>query len=182
MSMHLIMRVCLAALLVTWSFLDFGFVRGSYGEILPGSWHLLVILVLTLFLMIPSVVFLPLWVLPQLLRRWKGSIRMSRNCCRDCGRSLEASQGICSECGPLRSDDAKPDRSLLVSCLIVWAGCWLTGMVAGETIARLDEHQFIQSSEAAPEEADSRERWKPFWGSLHWNNESGTAFATLHDD
>ena len=182
MSLLTITRVLLLALLVTWSFLDYGFVRGSYGAILPGFWNLLVILILTVFLMIPSVVFLPLWVLPQLLQRWQGSIRKSKNCCHDCGHPLEGSAGICPECGPLQVRVNTLDRSLLISCLMIWAGCWITGTLAGETIARLDEHQFIRSSEADSGESTSRERWKPYWGSLHWNQQSKTAFATLHDE
>ncbi|MBG85147.1 MAG: hypothetical protein CMJ40_11460 [Phycisphaerae bacterium] len=181
MTPLIITRVSVAFLLVAWSFLDYGFVRGSYGAVLPDFWNLVVILLLTLLLMIPSLVFLPLWILPELLRKWKAGIRRSRCCCPECGQALENIGDICLECGPLNDRNGPDDRSLFLSCLTIWLGCWLVGSIAGESIARLDEHQFIQSQEGQSDATLSRERWKPFWGSLHWDEQTATAQATLHE-
>lgn len=182
MSPLLFIRVSLVMLLVVWSFLDYGFVRGSYGAVLPGFWHLPVILLLTFLLMIPSVVFLPLWILPHLLQKWKGSIHESTSRCRDCGHSLEAADDICPECGPLTEENGPPERTLLLSCLAIWLGCWMCGSIAGEFIARMDEHSFIRAHETSMPSPYSRERWKPYWGSLHWDDQSNSPFATLHED
>lgn len=182
MIQRLFIRVSLALLLVTWSFLDFGFVRGSYGAVLPGIWQLVVILMLTLLLMIPSVVFLPLWILPELLRKWRGGIRKSNDCCPDCGRPLENAANICLECGPLDARNESCERSLFINCLAIWLGCWLAGSIAGESIARMDEHQFIQTHMTGTEDSTTRERWRPFWGSLHWDEQTATVQASLFQD
>ncbi len=175
-------RVALVLLLVTWAFLDFGFVRGSYGAVLPGFWQLLVIFTLTLLLMIPSLIFVPLWILPELLRKWRGSIRQSKNCCAHCGQQLEMTTHLCLECGPPDVRTVPCDRSLFISCITIWLGCWLVGTIAGESIARLDEHQFIQSHTSETTAAPTRDRWRPFWGSLSWDQQTATVHASLYQD
>lgn len=180
MNSLLITRVCLICLLMTWSFLDYGFVRGSYGIVLPNLWHMLIMLILSLLLMIPSVVFVPLWVLPQILQKWHETVRLSRNCCHTCGRQLDARSRICTECGPVDRSTSFSNKTMFINCLSIWLACWIIGSAMAETIARLDEVNFIQSQQQTETKVESRPRWKPFWGMIHWDEQNQEAYANLH--
>ena len=180
MNLSMAVRLTVVIVLVCWAFLDYCYVRSALGVIQPGAGPLLVILALALLLMIPMVFVAPLWILPEARLHRLASVRRSRGQCPWCGHSMQGSESpVCPECGPDKGDHAPKMQPLILTCLFIWLGAWLLGAAAGESLARLDESKFISAHQLDDDAPEIRRRLWPLWGSLQWDQPTGTARATM---
>lgn len=181
MSFTTILRCVVISVITTWAFLDYCFVRSAFGVVLPGLGALLIIMALTLLLMIPIIFVAPLWILPEARLHRLVSLRRSKQQCASCGHSLQGSEsGICPECGPDQHPQLPGIRTLVLTCVIIWLSAWLLGAAAGEVLVRIDESSFIHTHHVSGEASDHRHRRWPLWGSLQWDQATGTAKASMN--
>ncbi|MAT81703.1 MAG: hypothetical protein CMJ29_08665 [Phycisphaerae bacterium] len=179
MSPGILLRASVLLVVISWSFLDYCFIRSSFGVVQPGIGSLFVILMLTLLLMIPMIAVTALWAMPDIWACRLAADRMKRGECGHCGHTMKGTRGdICLECGGHRTPVAFSINSLILPCVIVLMGSWLIGAVGGEIMVRIDESHFMHIHGGSPTQVEVQREW-PLWGSLQWDPMTSTARSTL---
>ena len=176
MSVSLWTRILLSAILIGWSVLSYGLVRGAMEDVLPGAGDVLADIVMTMLLMVPMLFLTPLWFLSSLSQHSRARKRRSQGECCECGHPLGVGfDQPCPECGSDQRLKPIETRRLVVSCLIIWLCAGLIGSGITETIARMDEKSFIHAHEHGLFHPKSRSRAWPLWGSLKWDEATRSA-------
>ena len=180
MSVSLWTRILLSAILIGWSVLSYGLVRGAMEDVLPGAGDVLADIVMTMLLMVPMLFLTPLWFLSSLSQHSRARKRRSQGECCECGHPLGVGfDQPCPECGSGQKPKPIEVRRLVLGCLIIWLAAGLIGSSITETIARLDEHSFIHAHEHGVFHPESRSRAWPLWGSLKWDEATRTATGSF---